>query len=146
MLIYSQMVQLINKILVEYCYMKQYHYLVLTGETASEDRKAMMDKYALCVCVYVCVCVCCVCVCVRMCVCGFVSARASFHPPLRVCCVPLQVLESLHAWYADPSRDAGGTHQIRSTSSLCCRHALAGRASTCRQQTQSSFTTATGIR
>jgi hypothetical protein len=50
-LIYSQMVQLINKILVEYCCMRRYHYLVLTGETASEDRKTMMDKCVLCVCV-----------------------------------------------------------------------------------------------
>jgi len=48
-LIYSQMVQLINKILVEYCSRKFYRYMVLTGETASEDRKAMMDLYVLCV-------------------------------------------------------------------------------------------------
>jgi SNF2 family DNA or RNA helicase len=50
-LIYSQMVQLINKILVEYCYMRRYQHLVLTGETASEDRKTMMDKCVCCVCV-----------------------------------------------------------------------------------------------
>ena len=52
-LIYSQMVQLINKILVEYCYMRRYQHLVLTGETASEDRKTMMDKCVRCACVCV---------------------------------------------------------------------------------------------
>ena len=43
-LIYSQMVKLLH-ILQSYCHFRQYQHMILSGETASEDRIAMMQRW-----------------------------------------------------------------------------------------------------